>query len=291
MNLLVSTSIVAAFVAGVAALFAPCCITVLLPSYLGSIFRERRKVFLMTFIFFLGVLAVFLPLGLGSAAFGQLLSRYHNLIFAAGGTFLLLLGISLLSGRHFSLPWRVNPQLKSHNPFSVFTLGVFSGIATTCCAPVLAGVLALSALPGSIWLGMAYTLAYVLGMVAPLFFLSLLLDRSKFTQKLMKVRKPFEYRLAGRTISVTVPDIMSGIVFVGMGALTLSLALGNRLAMSSGMQVSINIWLTKFMRSIQGITTLLPESWWAVLFALFFLGLTVRVIYLFRKEQPYESKQ
>ncbi len=84
---------------------------------------------------------------------------------------------------------------------------------------------------------------------------------------------------------------MSGIVFVGMGVLTLSLALGNRLAMSSGMQVSINIWLTKFTRSIQGITTLLPESWWAVLFALFFFGLTVRVIYLFRKEQPYESKQ
>ncbi len=291
MNLLVSTSIVAAFVAGVAALFAPCCITVLLPSYLGSIFRERRKVFLMTFIFFLGVLAVFLPLGLGSAAFGQLLSRYHNLIFAVGGAFLLLLGISLLSGRHFSLPWRVNPQLKRHNTFSVFTLGMFSGIATTCCAPVLAGVLALSVLPGSIWLGMAYTLAYVLGMVAPLFFLSLLLDRSKLTQKLMTVRKPFEYRLAGRTISVTVPDIMSGIVFVGMGALTLSLALGNRLAMSSGTQVTINIWLTKFMRSTQGFTALLPESWWAVLFALFFLGLTIRVIYLFRKEQSYESKQ
>lgn len=291
MNLLVSTSIVAAFVAGVAALFAPCCITVLLPSYLGSIFRERRKVFLMTFIFFLGILVVFLPLGLGSAAFGQLLSRYHNLIFSAGGVFLLVLGISLLGGWHFSLPFHVNPRLKSHHPFSVFMLGVFSGIATTCCAPVLAGVLALAALPGSIWLGTAYTLAYVLGMVMPLFFLSLLLDKSKATQKFMRVRKPMQYRLAGRTISVSVPDIMSGIIFVGMGILTISLALGNRLAVHAGYQVSINIWLTKFMKSIQGITTLLPESWWAVLVAFFLLGLIARVIYLFTHEQPYESKQ
>lgn len=291
MNLLVSTSIVAAFVAGMAALLAPCCITVLLPSYLGSIFRERRRVFLMTFIFFLGILAVFLPLGLGSAAFGQLLSRYHNQVFTAGGAFLLLLGISLLTGRHFSLPWRVNPQLKSHHPFSVFTLGIFSGVATTCCAPVLAGVLALSALPGSIWLGAGYTLAYVLGMVMPLFFLSLLLDKSKVTQKLMQARKPMSYRLAGHTVNVSVPDVMSGIIFVGMGLLTISLALGNRLAAHAGYQVSINIWLTKFMKSIQGITTLLPESWWAVLVALFFLGLIVRVIYLFKREHSYESKQ
>ncbi|MBI4089917.1 MAG: hypothetical protein HY421_00775 [Candidatus Kerfeldbacteria bacterium] len=291
MDLLVSTSIVAAFVAGMAALFAPCCITVLLPSYLGSIFRERRKVFLMTFIFFLGILAVFLPLGLGSAMFGQLLSRYHNVIFTVGGVFLLALGASLLLGRRFSLPWKVNPQLKSHHPASVLTLGFFSGIATTCCAPVLAGVLALSALPGSIWLGGAYTLAYVLGMVAPLFFLSLLLDRTKATQQLMKVRRPMEYRLFGRVVRVTIPDAMSGAVFTAMGILTIWLALGNRLAVHSGFQVSINIWLTKFAKSIQGVTNLLPESWWAALVALSFVGLIARVIYLFKREQSYESKQ
>lgn len=291
MNLLVSTSIVAAFVAGGATLFAPCCITVLLPSYLGSIFRERRKVFLMTFIFFLGILLVFLPLGLGSALFSQFLSRYHNIIFATGGIFLLGLGLTMVLGFHWSLPFRVNPTLKRHNAASVFTLGIFSGIATTCCAPVLAGVLALSVLPGSVWLGGAYTLAYVMGMVAPLFVVALLLDKTKATQKLMKARKPIEYRLGSKTISLSIPDLVSGLVFIGMGVLTAWLALGNKLAMQSGLQVSINIWTTKFLQSIQGIIDLLPQSWWAVLFTLFFLGLTARVIYLFRKEQSYESKQ
>ena len=93
MELLLSASIVAAFIAGVAALFAPCCITVLLPSYFASIFRERYKIFLMTFIFFLGILAVFLPIGLGAAALGQLFSRYHNMIFGIGGVVLVALGI------------------------------------------------------------------------------------------------------------------------------------------------------------------------------------------------------
>src|SRR3989344_2347675 len=73
-------SLITAFIAGIAALFAPCCITVLLPSYLGSIFREKRKVFLMTFVFFLGLLAVFLPLGMGAAGLGKLFSRYHDQI-------------------------------------------------------------------------------------------------------------------------------------------------------------------------------------------------------------------
>lgn len=290
MNLLVSTSIVAAFVAGVAALFAPCCITVLLPSYLGSIFRERRKVFLMTFIFFMGILAVFLPIGLGFGVFSQLLSRYHNVIFAVGGAFLLILGLTMLLGKHFSFSSPVQPSLKSHHPWSVFTLGVFSGIATTCCAPVLAGVMALAALPGSVWLGGAYTLSYVLGMVAPLFFLALLLDRTGATQKLMRFRKPLHYRLGGRRVSVTIPDALSGIIFVGMGILTLSLALGNRLAVHSSVQVSINIWLTKFLNSIKGVTALLPESWWAVLVALFFLGLIARVLYIIKHEQSYETK-
>lgn len=289
MNVLVGTSLVAAFVAGVAALFAPCCITVLLPSYLGSIFRERKQVFLMTFIFFLGVLLVFLPLGFGSAAFGQFLSRYHSIIFALGGLMLLALGVTLLLGIRWSLPLHVNPTLKSHHPFSVFTLGIFSGIATTCCAPVLAGVLALSALPGSVFLGVMYTVAYVLGMVTPLFVLATLMDRTKATQRLMKLRKPFSYRVFSRTIHITLTDLVAGVIFFGIGILTLSLAVSNRLQMQSAYQTSINAAITKFLQGIQGVVDLLPQSGWAAVFALFFVAILIRVIFLFRKEQHHES--
>lgn len=266
MELLLSASLVASFIAGVAALFAPCCIAVLLPTYFASIFRERYGVFLMTFIFFLGILAVFLPIGLGAAALGQLFSQYHNAIFGIGGIFLTLLGLILVTGKHFSLPFSVNPSLKKHNAFSVFTLGVFSGIATTCCAPVLAGVLALATLPGSMLWGGLYTLSYVFGMVAPLFLISLFLEKADFTQKFSKTfQRPIEYSIASKKVGITVSEAISGITFLVMGTWIIYLTLDNKLFVHSEYQTSINIFLTKTLDSISSFVKVVPEYVWAAL--------------------------
>lgn len=285
MDILASTSIVAAFIAGMAALFAPCCITVLLPSYLASVFREKKRVFLMTFIFFLGILLVFLPLGLGSALFGQFLSKYHNAIFVVGGIFLLFSGLVLLLGKHYSLPFHVNPALQGRNAPSVFVLGIFSGIATTCCAPVLAGVLALAALPGSIFWGLAYTLSYVLGMVAPLFFISAFLDKTSITQKLMKIRKPISYSLLGRKVSATIAEIAAGVMFVAMGLLTIALALANKLQMSSSYQIDINIFSAKLYNSVRAAAELVPEWAWGLFFTAVLIMLIIKAFNSFKKEK------
>ncbi len=289
MELLLSASIVAAFIAGMAALFAPCCITVLLPSYFASIFRERHKIFLMTFIFFLGILAVFLPIGLGAAALGQIFSRYHNEVFGIGGVFLTILGIILLTGRHFSLPFQVNSSLKKHNAASVFTLGIFSGIATTCCAPVLAGVLTLSALPGSILWGGIYTLSFVFGMTAPLFLISLFLDKADFSQKLIQVlHKPIVYSVGGRKIRLTMAEAVSGAVFLIMGIFIIYLALANRLFVHSEYQTTINIYLTKFMNAIGGFVKIIPEYGWAIILIVLVAAVIKWSINQFKKEK-YEK--
>ncbi|HLE18699.1 MAG TPA: cytochrome c biogenesis CcdA family protein [Syntrophales bacterium] len=280
----------AAFVAGVAALFAPCCITVLLPAYFASIFRERYRVFLMTFVFFLGILAVFLPMGLGAAALGQVFNRYHNTIFVIGGVFLVLMGLVLLTGRHFSLPFSVSPSLKNHNAFSVFTLGIFSGIATTCCAPVLAGVLTLAALPGSVAWGGMYTLSYVFGMVTPLFVLSLFLDKVDFTQKLNKTfKKPIEYSMGGKKFSIAISEAISGITFLVMGMLIIYLALTNRLFVHSEYQLNLNIFLTKVLDFLSSFVKLVPEYVWAVLL-IAAVGLVIKLsIDRFRREKHEEE--
>ncbi len=266
MELLLSASLIAAFIAGVAALFAPCCITVLLPAYFASIFRERYKVFLMTFVFFLGLLAVFLPIGLGVAALGQFFSQYHNAIFGIGGVFLILLGLILLTGKHFSMPFRVSPTLKKHNVISVFVLGIFSGIAVGCCAPVLAGVLALAVLPGSIVWGGIYTLSYVLGMVAPLFFLSLVMDKTGITRKLSgSLQRRIEYSVGSKKFNIAVSEAISGITFFTMGTLIFYLALTNRLFVHSGYQVTINVFLTKILNSVNGFIKVVPEYVWAII--------------------------
>ena len=291
MELLVSASFIAAFIAGVAALFAPCCVTVLLPTYLASIFRDRTTVFLMTFIYFLGLLAVFLPIGLGAVALTQIFSSYHNVIFSAGAILLIILGITLLMGMQFSLPFNVHPQLKKASAGSVFTLGVFSGIATTCCAPVLAGVLALSVLPGSFLLGGAYTLAYVLGMVVPLFIIAATLDRFNFTKKFFAFRRTVCYSFLGRKIRLTISNLISGGMFLVLGIFVLNLALTNNLTSHSSYQISINIYLTKLVKFISSYTSFIPEPVWALIFVGIFLFIIKIVIGQFSNARNISEEQ
>lgn len=288
MDLLVSASLIAAFLAGIAALFAPCCITVLLPMYFASIFKEKSKVFFMTFVFFLGLLAVFIPIGLGFTALTQLFREFHTAIFLGGGIFLLVLGIALAIGYKFSLPMPVHPELKKHDVFGVFGLGVFSAIATTCCAPVLAGVLALSALPGSYLLGAIYTLTYVLGMVTPLFILAALLDKANFTQKVMALRKPISLNIFGLKITNTVANLFSGLMFLAIGVVIVYLSLTNRLAMQNSYQLSTNLFIADVTRKIGLFTQFVPEPVWAIIFLTIFILIIVIAIKQFTTKDNEE---
>ena len=291
MELLISASFIASFFAGVAALFAPCCVTVLLPTYFASIFKQRSTIFLMTFIYFLGLLAVFMPIGLGASAITQLFSAYHSIIFALGSAFLIFLGLTLLLGFQFSFPALVHPQLKNSGFISVFILGVFSGIATTCCAPVLAGVLALAALPASFLLGGAYTLAYVLGMVIPLFIISMVLDKNKFSQKFFTFRKTVSYSILSKKIRLTLSNLFSGAMFLVLGIIIIYLALTNNLVTHASYQVSINIYLTKVIQIISKYTKLLPESTWALIFFLVFIIIAAKSLNEFLKNESSRNNE
>ena len=290
MEILVGTSLVAAFVAGVAALFAPCCITVLLPSYLANIFKEKYKIFFMTFIFFLGILTVFLPIGLGASFLSQLFSKYHNIIFTVGGIFLMILGFSMFFGKRMTAmttPTSVRDNMKKHVS-SIYVLGIFSAIATTCCAPVLAGVLALSVTSGSIFLGVFYTLAYVVGMTLPLFVIAAFLDKANLTQKFTGAKKMVKMKMAGFEWRVTVSELISSAIFILMGGYITYLAFKNKLFTHSSYQLDMNIWNAKFMGSINRFVSLVPEYVWATLFA----GIIILVSYVFIKQlkkQKYEN--
>ncbi len=283
MSLLISASLIAAFFAGVAALFAPCCVTVLLPSYLASIFRQKYKLFLMTFIFFLGIATVFLPIGLGAAALTQIFSKYHNVIFGIGGMFLIFMGAILVLGKKFSMPFKIHPKLEANNAFSVYVLGIFSGVATTCCAPVLAGVIALTVMPGSMFLGVMYTLAYVLGMVVPLFVLASLVDKTSATNRLMVLKKQVEYTLFGKKIRAAISDIVSGSIFLLMGLITTYLAFTNKLFVHSAYQTNINIYIDKTTKAVGGIVGFVPQYVWALVVLLVIILITKKSINQFKK--------
>jgi len=288
METLVGTSLIAAFVAGVAALFAPCCITVLLPSYLGNIFKEKYKIFFMTFVFFLGVLTVFLPIGLGASYLAQLFSKYHNIIFSVGGIFLVVLGITMLFGKKFTTPTSVRDGMKRHVS-SIYVLGIFSAIATTCCAPVLAGVLTLSVASGTILWGALYTLAYVVGMTLPLFIIAAFLDKANLTERFTNAKKTVAMRIGGLSWRITVSELISGLIFLLMGGYITYLAFVDKLSMRSDYQLEMNLWNAKFLTVINGFVKIIPEYIWAFLF----IGIVAWVSYIFIKQykkQKYEQK-
>lgn len=288
METLVGTSLIAAFVAGVAALFAPCCITVLLPSYLGNIFKEKYKIFFMTFVFFLGVLTVFLPIGLGASFLAQMFSKYHNIIFTVGGIFLIVLGLTMLFGKKFTTPTSVRDGMKRHVS-SIYVLGIFSAIATTCCAPVLAGVLTLGVASGTIVWGALYTLAYVVGMTLPLFIIAAFLDKANLTERFTNAKKTVAMRIGGFSWRITVSELISGLIFLLMGSYITYLAFSNKLFTHSSYQLEMNLWNAKFLGAINGFVTLIPEYIWALLF----IGIVSFISYVFikqSKKQKYEQK-
>jgi len=290
MDALIIASLITAFIAGMAALFAPCCISVLLPSYLGSIFREKYKVVIMTSVFFLGILTVFLPIGLGFSALAQFFKQYHDVVFLLGGGFLLALGIIILTKKTFSLPWSLHPMLKKHNAGSIYVLGIFSGIATTCCAPVLAGVMALAVLPGSIFWGVVYTLMYVLGMVAPLFLIAMFLDKTKITKKMMIFRKYVNLNLGIKTVSLTISELISGLMFLVMGLVIIYYAFMNKLTVHADYQITINIYFAKMQKGILSIIAHVPAFVWAVILAIFIFYVVKAVIKLINHFRNYEQE-
>ncbi|MDP1689391.1 MAG: cytochrome c biogenesis CcdA family protein [bacterium] len=288
MEILVGTSLIAAFVAGVAALFAPCCITVLLPSYLGNVFKEKYKIFFMTFVFFLGVLTVFLPIGLGASFLAQLFSKYHNEIFSVGGIFLIVLGLAMLFGKKLTTPTSIRNRMRKHVS-SIYVLGIFSAIATTCCAPVLAGVLTLSIASGTIVWGALYTLAYVIGMTLPLFIIAAFLDKANLTERFTNAKKTVTIRIGGLSWQISVSELISGLIFLLMGGYITYLAFSNNLFTHSSYQLAMNLWNAKFLNSINGFVTLIPEYVWAILF----IGIISYVSYVFinqYKNKKYESR-
>src|SRR3989344_745258 len=100
-TLLFNTSVIAAFLGGMLALIAPCCITFMLPSYFAHAFKNRVDILKVTTIFGAGVAAVLVPIGIGIAALARLFSQFHQGIFLAAGAFLLLLGALSLLGKSF----------------------------------------------------------------------------------------------------------------------------------------------------------------------------------------------
>jgi cytochrome c-type biogenesis protein len=260
-GLLTTGSILAAFFAGAVALFSPCCIVFLFPAYLAAAVKNRRwRLLPLTLVFALGLGVVLLPVTVGVGLISASLARYHTPLYVVGGMLLLGLAFLALTGRTWSMPSFVRaPSIERSDTAGVFALGVFSGVASSCCAPVLAGVMALSALSGSLVGSTGLGLAYVFGMVFPLFLTALLWDRLRLGERRLFQAKPVRLRITGKTIDTNTVNVAVAIAFALMGVFVLFLAANGNTTVAPSFQLSIGRWLSDAFTRIVTILDPVPE--------------------------------
>lgn len=237
MDALFAGSLAAAFAAGFVAFAAPCCSGVMVPTYLaavsgGSRFRMAR----LSALYVAGVAVVVLPIMLGASALASFVSGWHAQLFVLGGVMMLLVAAALW--RDTMLPVQVPKPALTGSAASIFALGAFSGAATACCAPVLAGAIALSATTADIAGGLLLGAAYVAGLVAPLVPLALLAGRIRG-----RVPDPrLTLRLGGYTKSLTVSRLAGSTLFAGFGLLFIGLALTGNSDTAPAFQETLGLW-------------------------------------------------
>jgi len=176
------------------------------------------------------------------------------------------MGLMELSGRKVTIPM-INLTIdltKRNDPWSVYVMGVFSGITSSCCTPVLAGILTLSFLsPSFLWAGLA-GLSYVFGMVVPLVVFALILEKVNWT-KLSHLR--------GKT------DTTAGVLFILVGITFTILALTGNITM--GVTQPLEQMMGANVASVVRVLRTIPGS--EVLFALLLLAIIGYIVKRRRK--------
>lgn len=275
-NVLFQTSLIAAFVAGMVALFAPCCITFLLPAYLGSVFKEKEKVVLMTLVFGLGIFVVLLPAVLGVAFISKLLFRYHDTVYILGGLVMLAVAVTTFLGIKLPMPnlSRFDRGGKT-DVVSIFTMGIISGITSACCAPVLIGIMTLTFLSPTFFGALLVGAVYVLGMLVPLLAMAVFLSgkMSKFTilrQALTTVT------ILGKTYVIVVSNLIASLVFLMTGLLALGLTMTGKLSAEN-----MDVFTKTITLALNSVNTALGNS---LALNILFAGVLIGFIYWVAKK-------
>jgi cytochrome c-type biogenesis protein len=171
--------------AGLVSFLSPCVLPLVPPYliYLGGTSMEQMtdekglardvwlRVVLASVFFVLGFTTVFVALGAGASAFGQLIGQYKAELSIAAGGVIILFGLHFLGLLKIPLLYR---EARYHaRPEAASLLGAYViGLAfafgwTPCVGPILATVLAVATREESLTAGIKLLLAYSLGLGVP----------------------------------------------------------------------------------------------------------------------------
>lgn len=176
---------VGVFLEGVLSFLSPCVLP-LLPVYLSLLAGDggsgKRRRYLNTLAFVLGISLVFFLLGFSFTALGKLFAAHQLLFMRLGGIVIVFLGLfqlGLFDWRFLMRERRIAPRF--HGPIGpgrAFLLGLaFSFGWTPCVGPALSSVLILAATSQKALVGGLLIGLYSLGFLLPFLLLTLFAGR------------------------------------------------------------------------------------------------------------------
>ncbi len=210
---MVEVSFVASFLGGLLSLLSPCS-ALLLPAFFAYAFQSRFELVWRTAVFFLGLVATLVPLGMGLAAVSRLVYGYRGTLILVSGLVIIGLGILQIAGRGFSFVPSRYGGVRGGSLVSTFALGAVYGFAGFCSGPILGAVLTVAASSGSPLYGAGLLATYAAGMAAPLFGIALLWDRFDLGRR--RWLRGQEITLPGG-VSVHSTNLVSGAMFILLG--------------------------------------------------------------------------
>ena len=213
---MVEVSFLASFLGGLLSLLSPCS-ALLLPAFFAYAFQSRGELVWRTTVFYIGLCATLVPLGMGISAVSSLVYGHRSTLITVSGLVIVALGAiqALGGGFAFGPIERLRGGIRGSSLLSTFALGAVYGFAGFCSGPILGAILTVAATSGSALRGAGLLATYAAGMAAPLFVMALLWDRLDLGRRRW---------LRGREISLGplrlhTTNLLSGLMFVAIGVL------------------------------------------------------------------------
>jgi len=171
--------------AGLLSFLSPCVLPLVPPylGYIGGMTLEQlndekildnaawRRVVLAAVCFVLGFSTVFIGLGAGASAFGQIIQTYKAEMAIAAGIVISLFGLHFLGVLRIPVLYRevrYHSQPQAATYVGSYTMGLaFAFGWTPCIGPILATVLTVAANEDSLYAGIKLLAAYSLGLGIP----------------------------------------------------------------------------------------------------------------------------
>ena len=193
-----SVTVAIAFGAGLLSFLSPCVLP-LIPSYvtfitglsLDEVSQARKSALLHAVLFVSGFTLIFLALGAGATALGQVMNQHRMWISRVGGVLIIIFGLYMLGVFNiaaFSRERRFHISDKPVGYLGTVLVGIAFGAGwTPCIGPILGSILTFAASEADVRKGVWLLFAYSMGLAVPFLLAAVAVER--FLAFFQRVRK------------------------------------------------------------------------------------------------------